>query len=331
MDIDKSYLSYYSGPVSDHFDGEQFFNPWERRPKKGLWDVFKWRMEGNRATWPEIVENEPKPEPLERSGPLKVTYYGHATMLVQVGQINLLVDPVFSERCSPFSNMGPKRVRKPFTPIEKLPKIDFVFVSHNHYDHLDLASLSWLAANHKPLIYTPLGNTRLMKPCTGGCTMLAMDWHQTAEMGNGLSLSLTPAQHWSRRGLNDISRDLWGGFFLKEEKTGHSLFYSGDSGYNQKLFTDIQARHGSPDIALIPIGAYEPRWFMKYSHMNPDESVQTMKALKAKTAMGFHFETFQLTDEPFDAPRKHTIQALKKHGVQEKDFLIPYPGDSITL
>ncbi len=328
MNIDESYKAYYAGPVSDHFDGTEFYNPWGKRPKKGLWDVFKWRMQGTRSEWPESAENPPRPALIERSETLKVTYIGHASFLVQVDNINILVDPVFSERCSPFTGYGPKRVRPPFVPLEKLPKIDFVFVSHNHYDHLDLASLSWLARNHKPMILTPLGNTRIIQPCADGCTLLALDWHQAAKLGKDISLTLTPAQHWSRRGLNDTSRDLWGGFFLKTPN-GQSLYYSGDSGFHKGMFEDIKKRHGAPDIALLPLGAYEPRWFMKYSHMNPEEAVETYQTLGAKQAMGFHFETFQLTDEPFEAPRTSTESLLKKNNIRGQDFIIPYPGDVI--
>lgn len=328
MNIDDHYLKYYEGPVSDHFDGERFFNPWARRPEKGFLDILKWRIQGTRSEWPDHVENPQKPAISERSETLKVTYIGHATMLVQIGQINLLIDPVFSDRASPFSNMGPKRLRPPFVPLNKLPKIDFVYVSHNHYDHLDLASLSWLAQNHAPVIYTPLGNTRIIAPVAKNCTMLALDWHQTASLGDDLHLTTTQAQHWSRRGFNDVCRDLWAGFILKKDK-GPSLYYAGDTGFHAGMFEDIKKRHGSPDIALLPIGAYEPRWFMKYSHMNPEDMMESYKILGSKRGMGFHFETFQLTDEAFDAPRKRTEELLKKEKIKAEDFIIPYPGDSI--
>ncbi len=331
MNIDESYKRYYAGPKSDNFDGEKFFNPWRLRPEKGLWDVFKWRMAGNRAKWPDFVENPPKPALEASSRTLKATYIGHATILVQAAGINLLIDPVFSERCSPIAGMGPKRVTKPFVAIEDLPKIDYIFVSHNHYDHMDLPSLSKLAGDHAPLIMTPLGNTRLMENCVGGCTMKALDWHETTKLAHDLTLTPTPAQHWSRRGLNDTSRDLWGGCVLKDEKEGKSLFYCGDSGFDESLFKDIRTRHGAADIALLPIGAYEPRWFMAYSHMNPDDSVRAFQILEPKKAMGFHFETFQLTDEAFEDPRKHTREALKRHKVEENRFMIPYPGDFVTV
>jgi L-ascorbate metabolism protein UlaG (beta-lactamase superfamily) len=330
VNIDESYLTFYAGPKSDHFDGESFYNPWGRMPRKGLWDILKWRVQGERSEWPERVENPKRPPLVERSDALRVTYIGHASFFVQVKNINLLIDPVFSERCSPFTSVGPKRVRDPFVPMDKLPKIDFIFVSHNHYDHLDLASLSWLARNHKPMIYTPLGNTRIIKPCSDGCTMLAMDWHDTAPIGKDLSLSVTPAQHWSRRGFNDISRDLWGGMFLKTTD-GQSLYYCGDSGFHKGLFEEIRKKYGAPDIALLPAGAYEPSWFMKYSHMNPEEAVATFKLLQARQAMAFHHETFQLSDEPFEGPRT-ALEALKiKENIGGQDFIVPYPGDVLSL
>lgn len=333
MDIDETYLTYYSGPKSDHFDGEKFFNPWAPRPKKGFGDMLKWKFNGERAEWPDFVENPGRPAIEENpSAKARVTYIGHATMLVQMNGTNLLVDPVFSERASPFSYVGPKRVRAPFIPLDKLPRIDAVYVSHNHYDHLDLASLSWLAANRKPLIITPLGNTRIIKQCAQDCRMAALDWHQATMLPNGVELTVVPTQHWSRRSMNDINRDLWGGVYLKAQNSpSTSIYYVADSGFHADFFKELAQRYGAPDIAMIPIGAYEPRWFMKYSHMNPEEAVALHQILKATKSMGFHFETFQLTDEAFDAPRKATEALLEKHKIRGQDFLIPYPGDFIDI
>lgn len=326
----KKPAPYYKGPVSDHFDGERFYSPWAVRPHKSFLSVIKWRLQGTKreavANW---HENPPKPALLERSESLKVTYIGHATLLIQVGNINLLTDPVFADRASPFANMGPKRLRAPFVPLDRLPKIDFVYVSHNHYDHMDLASLSWLAKHHAPVIYTPLGNTRLIAPVAKNCTMLELDWHQTASLGGDLHLTPTPAQHWSRRTINDVCRDLWAGLYLKKENSA-SVYFTADTGFHANMFEDIRNRYGAPDIALLPLGAYEPRWFMKYSHMSPDDSIEAFKILGAKRAMGFHFETFQLTDEAYDDPRKRTEELLKAENIKAEDFIIPYPGDFIT-
>ena len=325
--IDDAYDDYYAGPKSDHFDGEKFFNPWNPRPKKGLLDVFKWRMTGERAEWPDFVETKGAIPAKPESQDIHVTYIGHASFLVQANGQNILIDPVFSDRASPFSAIGPKRVTKPAFTLDDLPDIHAVFVSHNHYDHMDLPSLAWLAGNGKPHFYTPLGNPRLIKPVAGDCAITALDWHDTAALGDNLSITLTPAQHWSRRGLNDINRDLWGGCFIKS--ASQSLFYMGDSGFHAGLFEDIQKKHGSPDIALLPIGAYEPRWFMAYSHMNPDEALAVHGILKPKKSMGFHFEAFQLTDEAFDAPRTHTQKSMVQKKIAAAEFHIPYPGDVI--
>lgn len=320
--------SRISLPVTDHFDGERFFNPWGRFPKKGFRDMLKWQTSGLRAKWPAKVENEPRSPIPATYGPLRVTYIGHATLLVQVENINILIDPVFSERCSPFSAIGPRRVRKPYVDIEALPKIDYVFVSHNHYDHMDKASLAALARNHRPSFITPMGNSRLIQMWVGKCPVAELDWHDSLPLSESVSLTLTPSQHWSRRGYSDINRDLWGGFFLKTG-AGQSLYYCGDSGFNEGLFAGIHKKHDAPDIALLPIGAYEPRWFMEYSHMNPDDAMQAFRLLQARRGMGFHFETFQLTDEAFDAPRKHTIEAMAKYGISPEAFYIPVPGDFI--
>lgn len=322
--------AFYKGPVSDHFDGERFFNPWSRMGKKRWRDFIKWRLFHERGLWPLSVENEPRNHAGLPHRPLRATYIGHATNLIQIQGLNALTDPVFSNRASPFAKMGPMRVRKPYLALEALPKIDIVFVSHNHYDHMDLLSLSWLAREHKPVFVTPLGNSRVMKAVTRDCAVIELDWHQTHNFENGLSITVTPSQHWSRRGVNDINRDLWGGAFMRDVE-GQSLYFIGDSGFHQAVFEEIAARHGSPDIALIPIGAYEPRWFMQYAHMNPAEAIEVHKILRPKKGMGFHFETFRLTNEEFGAPRKDALIALEKAGLSEDDFLIPHPGDYVEI
>lgn len=321
---------YYTGDITDHFDGKRFYNPWDRFGKKGFLDLLKWRMQSKGSEWPLYAENPHKPPLIERSEKLRVTYIGHATMLAQVSNLNILIDPVFSPRASPSKTIGPKRIRDPFVSLDMLPKIDFVFVSHNHYDHLDVESLSWLSRKHKPVIITPLGNARIIKPRAPDCEIITLDWHQKTSLDGKADLWLTPSQHWSRRGLYDINRDLWGGFFLKT-KDGQSLYYTGDSGFHTDLFEDIFKRHGSPEIALLPIGAYEPRWFMKYAHMNPEDAVNVYKILKPKRAMAFHFETFPMTDEGFIAPRITLEHELVKANIGGQDFIAPYPGDVLEV
>jgi len=218
VNIDDTYDNFYKGPVSDHFDGEKFFNPWNPRPKKGLREVLKWRMESERGEWPQTPIPLPATTPPPAtSNDLRVTYIGHASFLVQIGGKNILIDPVFSDRASPFAFIGPKRIAPPALSLENLPKIDAVFVSHNHYDHMDLPSLAALSGAHSPHFYTPLGNPRLIRPVVGQSDITAMDWHDVADLGGDISITLVPAQHWSRRGMNDISKDLWGGCIIKSK------------------------------------------------------------------------------------------------------------------
>lgn len=322
---------YYNGPETDHFNGKHFYNPWDPRPKKGLLALLRWRFTEARSVWPLSVVNEDQ-DPIADAPPkgLRVFYIGHATFLVQIDGMNLLLDPVFSDRASPFSRIGPRRVRKPFVGLAQLPPIDAIFISHNHYDHLDMPSIKWLAREHKPMIVTPLGNPRLLREVMEGCRIVALDWHESLTFANGSTLTLTPAQHWSRRGMHDLNRDLWGGCFLKTGD-GESLYFTGDTGFYDKMFEDIAARHGAPDLALLPIGAYEPRWFMKYAHMNPEDAVNAHKILKAKKSMGFHFETFQMTNEGFDDPRKFLGEVLEKEKIPPSNFIAPFPGQFISL
>lgn len=322
---------FYRGPVSDHFDGERFFNPWAKMGAKRWRDFFRWRLLHERSLWPQLVGNDERPgfgDVLHR--PVRATYIGHATILLQIQGQTMLTDPVFSDRASPFTKMGPRRVRKPFLPLESLPKIDVVFISHNHYDHMDMASISYLARHHQPIFITPLGNSRLIRAIAGDCPIIELDWHQTHTFESGLSVTVTPSQHWSRRSLHDINRDLWGGAIFKDAE-GQSIYFTGDSGFHQSLFEELHGRYGSPSLALIPIGAYEPRWFMQYAHMDPSEAMQVHQILKPQKSMGFHFETFQLTNEAFDAPRKTATEAMKQQKIEDGSFLVPYPGDFIEI
>jgi len=317
--------SFFSGPPSDHFDGQRFFNPWSPMPPHRSRDVWKWHREGGRQPWPDKVSNPPRQDrPAPMAGMIRTTFIGHATMLVEMDGMTILLDPVFSARVSPFSFAGPKRIRSPFLSLKELPKIDAIFISHNHYDHMDVASLDWLVKHHHPVLVTPLGNSRHLP--AGNRPVVELDWYQSHWFDKGITLTLTPSQHWSRRSLSDINRDLWGGCVLTS-LNGKRVYFTGDSGFHEGLFAEIGKRFPAPDLAIVPIGAYEPRWFMAYAHMNPAEAVEVCQLVQAKKAMGFHFETVQLTDEAFDAPRNATIEALLEQGLPQDYFLIPHPGD----
>ena len=321
---------YYSGPVSDHFDGTRFFNPGHRSPDKSFRDILRWRFGSKPATWPEAVHVKPAvPEP--RVEGCRVTMVGHASTLIQIAGLNVLTDPVWSDRVSPVSFAGPKRVTAPGIRFDDLPPIDLVLLSHNHYDHCDLATLKRLHERHRPKVITTLGTDTLLARAVAGMDVVAGDWGDTFAVGGRVvdtargeppetaSIAIVPAQHWSRRGFSDTRMTLWCGFVLKAG--GMTVYFAGDSGYGDgAIFRDIGARHGPPDLALIPIGAYAPRWFMKHQHMNPEEAVRVFQDVGAKQAVAIHWGTVQLTDEPRDEPANGLLQSVSERGLDPDRF-----------
>ncbi|MFN7906270.1 MAG: MBL fold metallo-hydrolase [Pseudobdellovibrionaceae bacterium] len=311
-------------PKSDHFDGYQFFNPGVDLDKP-LSALLKWQLTSNKKTWPDSVSNIAKPQVATevKDGEAFLTFINHATFLIQMSTVNILTDPVFSQRASPVQWAGPKRVRPPGLAIEQLPKIDLVVVSHNHYDHMDLVSLKDLKHRFDPVFIVPLGNKRYFEKF-GDEKVIELDWWQTHQI-LGVDVTLTPAQHWSARGMFDRREALWGGFYF--QGLGKKIYFAGDSGYCQ-CFTEVQRRLTAPEIALIPIGAYEPRWFMKESHLNPEESVQSHLDIGAKTSIAMHFGTFPLTDESIDDPIVDLQKAKDKKQLSPEAFLVMEVGET---
>ncbi len=255
-----------------------------------------------------------------------VTFVGHATFLIQVAATNLLIDPVYSERASPVSFAGPRRVRAPGVRFDDLPAISLVLLSHNHYDHCDLATLRALDRRFQPRLVAPIGNGRLLRS-VGIRQVEEIDWWQRAS-GAPLPVTLTPAQHFSARGMLDRNRALWGGFLI--EAGGRRILFAGDSGYGPH-FREIAARLGPIDLALLPIGAYEPRWFMKDIHMNPAEAVQAHLDLGARQSIAMHFGTFQLTPEGIDEPVRELAKAVRERGVPVEQFRTVDVGESVAV
>ena len=249
-------------------------------------------------------------------------------MLLQVASYNILTDPHFSERASPVNFSGPKRMAPPGIPIDQLPHIDVVLISHNHYDHLDLATVKRLAAQEggPPMFVVPLGLEVWFKSA-GITNVVELDWWDSVRLGS-LDFHLVPVQHWSQRTLFDRNQSLWGGFFVKHHSL--SFVYTGDTGYS-KDFSDIRARLGAPDIAAIPVGAYEPRWFMEKQHVNPAEAVQIHKDLGAKYSLGVHWGTFELTDESLDEPPIALAEARVMAGVSAERFFVTRIGETRRL
>ena len=303
-------------PVSDHCDGQVFFNPGPRGRPRGMTAALRWQLQGARAAWPSWVTDPafaPPPEAVA-AGEAAITFVNHATFLIRLPGAVILTDPIFSERCSPVAWAGPKRVRPPGLRLDDLPRPDVILLSHNHYDHMDLPSLRALHRLHAPTIVTTLGNARPLAKL--GIQARELDWWQDVTVA-GLHVTVTPARHFSARTPFDRNRTLWGGFMIRT--TAGQILFAGDSGAGGH-WQDIRRRLGAPDLALLPIGAYEPRWFMAPVHMNPDEAVEAHGALDARFSVGMHFGTFQLTDEAIDAPLAALTAARQRAGLEPAAF-----------
>jgi len=315
----------HRGPISDHFDGQLFHNI-EGGTGRSFWDLLRWRWTAQTQPWPQWVENRARPAlpPALAHGEVALTFVNHITFLIQFQGLNILTDPVYSERVSPFRSLGPKRVRAPGLPFEQLPPIHLVLISHNHYDHLDLATLVRLASTHQPLFVTGLGNRALLEQFALS-DVRELDWWESIDV-RGVDVWFTPAQHWSGRGgRRTRNHTLWGGFTVRAN--GAQVFFAGDTGYSPH-FKEIRQRLGRPDIALLPIGAYAPRWFMGPQHMNPEDAVLAHRDLEAKVSIGTHFGCFQLTDEGIDDPVRELTAARGRHRLRADDFQVLETGET---
>jgi L-ascorbate metabolism protein UlaG (beta-lactamase superfamily) len=268
----------------------------------------------------------PLPAPRVTDG-IAATFINHATVLLQTDGVNVLVDPIWSERASPLRHVGPRRKRAPGLAYDALPPIDLVLISHDHYDHLDGATIGRLARDHDPLFVAGLGNERLLRRL-GARRVATLDWWQTHHAPALPAVTFTPAKHFSGRSLLDRDRTLWGGFVL--HAASGPVFFAGDTGYGRH-FAEVAARLGSPRLALLPIGAYKPRWFMAPVHMDPDDAVRAHLDLGAHDSMAVHFGTFQLADDGRDDPAADLAAALARHGVSPERFWLPEFGEGRTL
>ncbi|MDX1582027.1 MAG: MBL fold metallo-hydrolase [Thermoanaerobaculia bacterium] len=284
----------YEGPPSGHFDGERFHNLVE--VEHGALDFWKWQLTKDPGEWRSWVDAEPGPPPPRRvsDGGVRVTFVNHATLLIQLDGLNILTDPIWSERCSPVSWAGPRRHRPPGIRFEDLPPIDLVLISHNHYDHLDLETLRRLEESHRPGVRVGLGNGALLEKVGLDRDVEELDWWDRLQVSPEVSVSFVPAQHFSARGVCDRNANLWGGWMI----TGRSgrVYFAGDSGWGPH-FEMIRNRLGVPDIALLPIGAFRPKWFMSPVHISPQEAIDAHRALGASTTIPMHYGTFHLGDD----------------------------------
>ncbi len=301
------------------------FNP--KIIKKSLWQVAKWRLTRIDPKWPQWVDIPAHSSLVERvfDENLRISFINHATVLIQVAGLNFLTDPIWSERCSPLTWIGPKRVHAPGIALEELPPIDFSLVSHDHYDHLDLATLNQLHARFQSNIFTGVGISRYLNRKNKKLLNQDMQWWQTIAINPYVSITFVPAQHWSSRGLLAYNTTLWGGFVIKT--LHHTIYFSGDSGFGPH-FQKISELFPKISLAILPIGAYLPRWFMAHAHMNPEEAVLAHLTLKASYSLGIHFNTFSLADEKYNQALDDLRLALNKHGVATNKFFTLPPGQS---
>lgn len=283
-------------------------------------------MSEKRSAWPGPVENTAIPRLHEKLGPneVAVTFVNHATFLIQMAGLNILTDPVWSDRIGSFGWLGSDRVRNPGVAFDDLPRIDLILISHNHYDHLDLDTLKRLSEKFSPTVLVPIGDKDLVKSA-GFTDVRELDWWEDIEIGQGLKITFTPTQHFSRRGLFDLQKSLWGSYLVQAR--GKRVYFGGDAGYSIH-FAEIKERLGAPDIALLGIGAYEPGWFMQAIHMNPAEAVKAHNDLGAKQSIAMHFGTFQLSSESIDQPPADLKTALAQEGVPEDRFVVPTEGET---
>jgi len=313
--------------TSSRVEHGRYRNPGQSA-SKSFRDVLRWQMTAKRLPWPSHV-------PLERTarlparveaGTLAATFVNHATFVLQSPSTTVLTDPMWSDRASPVSFAGPKRVHAPGVTLDAIPPVRLVLLSHNHYDHFDRATLAALDARHQPTIVTLRGNERYidraMRP-----RVHALDWWQSMDTGD-LRVTATPAQHFSGRGLFDRDRALWGGFVL--EWDGPTVFFAADTGY-WSHFREVREQFGPPGLALLPIGAYEPRWFMAPAHMNPSDAVRAHLDLGAPPSIGMHFGTFRLTDEGWDEPPRALAAALSAGTLDASRFRAPHPGQTFIV
>lgn len=317
----------YEGPVSDHFDGERFYytdDPIGMR--KG---ALKWVWEREPEEWPAWVEITPDKFPVRRveGERVKVTFINHSTVLLQTQGKNILTDPVWAERASPFNFTGPERVHTPGIAIEDLPSIDVILISHNHYDHMDKDAIAFLQKRDEPLVLAGLGTDVLMEKL-GLAKSVDLDWWQSHSLGDQLTFHFVPVRHSTNRGLSDRDTTLWGGFVIETAKG--PIYFGGDSGWG-KHFEKTYKKFGPMRFSLLPIGAYAPTWFMYTVHITPEQAVKAHKVLKSEQSMGIHWGTFQLTDEGYWDPVNQLATALRTHGLNKEEFVALEAGKHLWL
>ncbi len=317
----------YKGPITPHFNGQRFKNP-SGVPANGFDKVFRYLRESTKENWlirnPNIYDKKIRDATDEE---LRFLWVNHSTFLIQIGNTNILTDPIWSKYCSPIPTPMLKRKRPSGIALNNLPRIDLVLISHNHYDHMDSNTIKLISEKWNPTFITPLGNEQILKKY-GAKKVIELDWWKSTET-HKIKLSCTPTNHFSSRGTFDRNTSLWGGFIL--EKSDKKIYFVGDTGYSENLFDQIGVKYGPIDLSFIPIGAYKPEWFMSPIHVNPEEAVILHKEVKSKLSVAMHFGTFALADDgPKEAIEK-LDHAKSVHEINEDEFLVIEEGQLYSL
>ncbi len=309
-------------PFPKHFQGNHFFNP-NAPQARGFFDVVRWKLTSRPERSPRFVADvvPSKPPPGVEDNKVRVTLINHSTLLLQQPGVHILTDPIWSERASPLRSIGPRRRREPGVRWEDLPRIDVVLLSHNHYDHLDLATLQRLAEFGQSQFVVPTGVGRLLRS-RGIGPVHELDWGESVTLA-GATIHGVPALHFSARGIFDRNRTLWCGYVI--EAANRMIYFAGDTAFGNH-FGQIREHFGPPRLALLPIGAYEPRWFMSPVHMSPEDAVRAHQTLGAETSIAIHHGTFQLADEGLDTPKERLSACAPGDS-----FLVLGNGQSVTL
>jgi L-ascorbate metabolism protein UlaG (beta-lactamase superfamily) len=324
----------YFDPAKPHHTPEGFTNRYLHAEKGSFW---KWKFEQWRYGNPQMPTDgwtfpvlRPDIAFIKSNRSIDtLTWIGHASFLVQLDGLNILIDPHMTERASPVSFAGPKRITPPALAFADLPHIDIVVVSHNHYDHMDAETLMRLATQPggPPRYFVGLGLKRWFA-ARGIETAVELDWWDS-RLVKGVTLHFVPTQHWSKRTLWDENQTLWGGWLIESPR--FRFFHAGDSGYSRD-FADIRQRFGTIDLAALPVGGYAPRWFMATNHLDPDDAVAVHKDLGARFSVGMHWGTFaDLTDELLDEPPKRLAEALARSDVSSEHFFLMRHGETRLL
>lgn len=318
----------YKGPRSDHFDGTRFYNQ-GNSAQQGFFSFLKWITTRDAPEWREVAVTVAHKEVLQRAatGDLRVTFINHATFLIQMDGMNILTDPIWSERTSPVSFSGPRRVQQPGVLFDDLPPIDAVLVSHNHYDHMDLPTLKKIAARDNPRIYTGMGNRAFLEKAGIGAVE-EMDWWQQEKQGDALTVTFVPAKHFSSRGMCDHNKTLWGGFVIASP--AGAVYFAGDTGFGPH-FEQIAQRFPNLRLALLPIGAFQPKWFMAPHHLSPQDALRAHFVLKSRTSIAMHYGTFRLGDDKQNEPVETLQAAIAAAAMGDTRFWIMRFGETMSV